>query len=398
MNVENLRRDFPLLAKRNLIYFDSACTTLKPAGVIEAVSDYYSRYSGCAGRSPHVLGRETDAAVEGARKKVASFIGARENEVVWTKNTTEAINLVARSMRFNEGDVVLTTNMEHHSAMLPFQLLADNKRISLEFVTADKEGLVDAKRFEEKISEKTKLVVLHHTTNSLGTSSPFREVTKLAHENGSLVLIDAAQGAPHFDINFRREDFDFLAFSGHKMLGPTGIGCLVGKQDLLKEMQLFMVGGETIKDVTLDMTVYAEPPSKFEAGTQHNAGIIGLGAAVDYLKKTGMHSIESHERKLSKALIEGVAGVDKVTLYGPRDASKRLAVASFNVGKLSPQEVAVMFDEQKICLRAGFLCAQPAMEHLGAKQGAARASLYLYNTEEEIGVFLEALKKIAKLA
>jgi len=396
--LHNLRNDFPLLQKRKVVYFDNACTTLKPKQVIDAVNAYYSEYSGCAGRSVHKISRETEAAFEGARKKIADFIGANEHETVFTRNTTEAINLVSKSLDFSKRKKVVLTNMEHHSALLPFQVLKTAGKIDLEFVTADEEGLVCAEGFEEKIDSKTRLVVVHHTTNTTGTTAPMAEIAKIAHDNGALVLVDGAQGVPHYPVNVKKLGVDFLGFSGHKMLGPTGIGGLYARKELLEEMPPFIVGGETVTHVSLESCVFEKPPHKFEGGIQHYAGAIGLAAAVDYLKKAGMHRIEEHEKKLAKKLIGGLLAVDGARVYGPGDPAKKCALVAFNVKKIDPREVALMLNEHGIAVRSGFFCAEPAMRHMNAPHGAARASLYLYNTEEEIDQFLSTLAKIAKLA
>lgn len=393
-----IREDFPIISKRNVIYFDNACMTLKPRQVIEAINGYYTDYGSCAGRSQHKLGKETEHKFEDARAKIAAFIGAQSKEVVFTKNTTEAINLVANVLDFSQKNKVVTSNMEHHSALVPFQVLAQKKRITLEFVIAKQDGTFDAEQWKEKIDRNTRLVVVHHTTNSIGSHAPLKEITNIAHDNGALVLIDGAQGTPHSDMNFKKENYDFLAFSGHKMLGPTGTGCLVAKYNLLEEMPPFLVGGETIERVTLTGTTFAKPPQKFEAGLQHYAGMIGLGAAVDYLKKIGMKNIEQHEKELTKQLMEGLQSISNIHTYGP-PADKRAAIITFNAkGAKSPHDVAIMLDELKdIAVRSGVFCAEPAMTHLGAPQGAVRASLYLYNTKEEVEVFLDTLKKITSM-
>ncbi|MCX6767622.1 MAG: aminotransferase class V-fold PLP-dependent enzyme [Candidatus Micrarchaeota archaeon] len=396
---ESIRRDFPLLRNRKITYFDNACTTLKPQAVIDAVNGYNSEYSGCAhGRSPHRLSRDAEAAFEGARRKVAEFVGARANELLWTRNTTEGLNLVSRTIDFSKRQNVVTTVMEHHSALLPFQLLAKSGKIALDFVGADGAGRVSTKSFEEKISGKTRLVVVHHTTNTTGTTAPLQEITKIAHDNGALVLVDGAQGVPHKAVDFGRMGADFFAFSGHKMLGPTGIGCLVGRRAALEELAPFIVGGGTVTSVSLESCTFDKLPSRLEGGTQDLAGGIGLGAAADYLKKVGMHRVEEHEKKLAKALIEGLGSVEGVKIYGPLDWREKCAVVSFNVGKMDPREVALMLDHRGFAVRSGFFCAEPAMRHLGAPHGAVRASLYLYNTEDEIGAFLAELKKIARIA
>ncbi|NYZ74881.1 cysteine desulfurase [Candidatus Micrarchaeota archaeon] len=396
MDVEKIRGDFPVL-RSGVTYFDSACMSLKPTQVIEAQDEYYEEYSGCAGRSLHKLGKKTEEKFEEARQKVAKFVGASPNEVVWTRNTTEAINLVARTLDFSKKNKVITSNMEHHSALLPFLIPAKQGTLKLEYVLADEEGLTHAEDWKKKIDEQTRLVVVHQTTNSVGTRAPLKEIIKAAHDNDALVLVDAAQGVPHVETNFRKLDADFVAFSGHKMLGPTGTGCLLAKAKLLEELPTFMVGGETVEHVSLDSVTFLKPPQKFEAGLQNYAGAIGLGAACDYLTKIGMRNVEEHEKKLAKKLFEALSDVG-TKIYGPAEVKNRSARAAFNVGKARPHEVAMMLDKiANIAVRSGVFCAEPAMIHLGAPQGAVRASLYLYNTEAEVDYFRETLEKIVKL-
>jgi len=397
VGAEGLRRDFPIFSKRKFVYFDNACTTQKPTAVLDAVNAYYTEYTGCAGRSQHHIGKKTEEEFEKARGKVAGLVGAKPNETVWTRNTTEAINLVACSLDFSKRNKVVTSVMEHHSAFLPFQQLKKRGKISLDIVYPDKQGVFEDGAWQEKIDSKTRLVVVHHTTNTLGTSAPLREIVKTAHDCGALVLVDAAQGVPHHEVNFGREGYDFMAFSGQKMLGPTGIGCLVARRELLEEMPPFMVGGETVERVTIDDAVFLKPPHKFEAGLQHYAGAIGLGAAADYLKRQGLNNINRHEKELAKFLFEELKQIKGVKLFGPADSSKTCGIATFNVEKAkNPHEVALMLDNLAgICTRSGVFCAEPAMTWLGAPRGAVRASLYLYNTMAEAEAFVATLKKIA---
>jgi len=395
---KKIREDFPVLVNRQIIYLDSACMSLKPTPVINALNKYYTEYGSCAGRSQHRLGKETEMNFEDARNKIASFIGARSSEVIFTKNTTESINLVAHILEdtFTKDKKIVISNMEHHSAFVPFQLLSKKRKITLDFVIAKEDGTFDVKQWTDKIDKSTQLVVIHHTTNSVGTRPPLREIVKAAHDHGALVLLDGAQGIPHSEFNFKRENVDFLAFSGHKMLGPTGTGCLVAKDELVEKLPPFIVGGETIEKVTLVDTIFLKPPHKYEGGLQDYAGFVGLGAAVEYLKRIGMNNIEQHCQELTKELLNELISMDGITIYGPLDHKKRHAIITFNVQGARPHEVAIMLDDMKnIAVRSGVFCAEPAMTHLGAPQGAVRASLYLYNTKEEVEVFLDALKKIA---
>jgi len=401
MDIDKIRQDFPILSKKidgkSFIYFDSACTSLKPKKVIDAILAYYTEYTGCAGRSVHKFATRTTEEFEKAREKVAKFINAkRPEEIIWTKNTTEAINLVSHSFKFNKGDKVLTTNLEHSSGLMPWQLRAEKGDIVLDFVLCDNEGEFNIEEFKRKIDKKTKLVSVIHVSNVTGTKAPLEEIIKIAHENGSLVLVDGAQSVPHYPMDVRKLDIDFLAFSGHKMCGPTGIGCLYGKYDLLKELQPFIIGGETIRDADLKYHVLEEVPQRFEGGIQHYAGAIGLGAAVDYLSSIGMKNIENYEKELTKLLIEGLLTVPKIDLLGPKDYKKKGALAAFNIKGMEPHDVAIMLDEQNIFVRSGMHCAYPIHKFLHENKGSARASLYFYNTKEEVKTFIEKLNNIAK--
>jgi cysteine desulfurase / selenocysteine lyase len=398
MNVDKIRGDFPILGRKfngkDFIYFDSACTTLKPKKVIDAVVSYYTEYTGCAGRSVHKFATRTTDEFEMARKKVADFIGARKTEeIIWTKNTTEAMNIVSHGFRFNKGDKVITTNLEHSSGLMPWQLRAENGEITLDFVLCNEQGEFNIEDFKSKIDKKTKLVSIIHASNVTSTRSPIEEIIKIAHDNGSLVMVDGAQSVPHSSINVKKLDIDFLAFSGHKMLGPTGIGCLYGKYDLLKDLNPFILGGETISDADLRTHVLDEVPHRFEGGIQNYAGAIGLGAAIDYLSEIGMKNIESHEKELTKDLTEGLLSLG-VNLIGPKDYNKRGALAAFNIKGMEPHDIAIMLDEQNILVRSGMHCAYPIHKFLSCKKGSVRASLYFYNTKEEVKTFIDRLGKI----
>ena len=398
MDGEKIRADFPVLQSQKVVYFDSACTTLKPRQVIEAERQYYEEVSGCAGRSAHALARKTSEMFESSREKVAAFVNAPSESVVWTKNTTEALNLVIRSFDCSKRKKIVTTALEHHSALLPVMEQKRRGTAGMALLKTNPDGTFDDGSIASAIDRSTALVVVHHTTNTTGQRSPLEKIIKAAHENGAAVLIDGAQGVPHSKVDFRRLGADFLAFSGHKMLGPTGIGCLVGKKEALEGLDNFMVGGETIETVSLDAVKWKAAPKRFEAGIQNYAGAIGLAAACGYLSKIGMQDVEEHERKMAGKLIEAIKSIPGSTIYGSPDASKRCALVSFNLKGVPHHQVALMCDSlSRIALRSGTFCAQPAMESLGAKEGAVRASLYIYNTEKEIEAFRETLKKIAKL-
>ena len=392
MNVEKVREDFPFLKKKT-IYFDNACTTLKPKQVIDAVVDYYSNYSGCAGRSHHKISKKTEEEFEGARKKIGKFIDAKENEIIFTRNTTEGLNLLASSIKLEKDDRILTTNVEHHSVLLPFRRATKN----IDYALCDDKGNISLSAIEEKMGLNTKIVVIHQTSNVFGTSPEIKEIIKLAHEYNALTIIDGAQGVPHQKTDVKKLGCDFLVFSGHKMLGPTGIGCLYGKYELLEKLPPFILGGGTVLEVKMDGSVQQKPPHKFEAGIQHYAGAIGLGAATDYLNKIGMNDIERHEERLTRSLLEKMKEIEKIKILGPDATGRKTALVSFNIKDMKAHHVALMLDEMDIAVRSGMFCAQPAVESTGEKDGAVRASLYFYNTEQEIDTFIEAMKKISKI-
>lgn len=398
MNVDKVRADFPILQKKDLIYFDNACTTLKPRPVLDAIMAYYTEYTACAGRSAHKLATRTTEEFEKARGKVARFVNAKPDEIVWTKNTTEAIGLVANGLRFKPDDKVVTTSLEHSSGLLPWQRMATEKTASVDFVLAGNDGSLAPEAFEQKIDKRTRLVSLIFASNVTGTVAPLREIVKVAHDNGALVLADAAQAVPHFSVDVRKLGVDFLAFSGHKMLGPTGIGCLYGKRELLDQLRPSILGGETIRDADLKTHVLEDVPHRLEPGIQNYAGAIGFGAAVDYLNKVGMIDIYNYAKVLARHLTEALLNVPGVRLLGPQDWSKRSALAAFNVKKMPPHDVAVILDEHGVCVRSGMHCAYPFHKQVGEKDGSVRASLYFYNTQDEIRVFAEKLAAIAKLA
>ena len=397
-DAEKVRKDFPLLQSQPVVYFDSACTTLKPQAVIDAERNYYEKLSGCAGRSAHTLAKRTDEAFSSSREKIAKFIGAKTEEVIFTKNTTEALNLVIRSFNCSIRRKIVTTQLEHHSVLLPIMEQKRRGIADMALIKTNSDGTFDDASIASTIDRTTALVVVHHTTNTTGMRAPLERIVKVAHDNGAAVLIDGAQGVPHSRVDFKKLGADFLAFSGHKMLGPTGIGCLVGKSESLEKLDTFIVGGETIETVKLDAVQWKKAPKRFEGGIQNYAGAIGLSAACDYLSKIGMQNIEEHEKKMGKKLIEAIQSISGSTIYGTQDAGKRSSLVSFNLNKVPHHQVALMCDSlSKIALRSGTFCAQPAMESLGASNGAVRASLYLYNTEKEIETFRETLSKIAKL-
>jgi cysteine desulfurase/selenocysteine lyase len=401
-DVEAVREEFPIFKRYpTLIYMDSACTTLKPQRVIDAVAYYYSELSGCSGRSIHKLSTRTNEAVEDAREKVAEFINAKTSEIIWTKNTSESINLVANSLTLRREENIVTTYIEHHSNLLPWQFLTKKFGAELRFIKVDSEGEIDISQAEKIIDPKTRLVAISHTSNVLGTSLPVEEIRKIAHDNDALVLADGAQSVPHFPVDVKKLGVDFLAFSGHKMCGPTGIGALYGRGEILEELPPAFVGGGMIKTVSFTEAEVALPPQKFEAGVQNYAGIIGLSEAVKFLESIGMQNIEKHEKTLMELLLNKVSDLDFVKIYGPLNIEKKIGILPFNIvapnGEIliDPHDLAIMMDEiADIEIRSGMHCVEPFVKELGAEKGTARTSLYLYNKREEIKKFTETLEEI----
>lgn len=378
MNVEKIRDDFPVL-KKDAIYFDSACMSLKPRQVVEKINEYYNEYPTCSGRSVHKLGLKLDKEMDDARKAIQKFISAKKpSEIIFSKNTTESINLLANSFRF---DKVLLTDREHNSNLLPW------RKFKYGILKSKEDFTFDLDRFSE-IAKDYDLISFVYTSNIDGYTLPVKEIIKIAHDNKAKVHLDAAQAAPHKEINVKKLDVDFLTFSGHKMLGPTGTGALFAKEKILDEVKPFLIGGETVVDTNYDSYVLDKLPHRFEAGLQNYAGILGFGEAVRYLGKIGMGEIENHERKLVKAVD---AKVKKVGFDGER------GVFNFNINGIDHHEVAGILDSSKnIMVRSGMHCAH---SWYNAKQlkGSVRASFYLYNTLEEIKIFNEELEKIRKL-
>lgn len=394
---ERIRADFPIL--KDIIYMDSAATSLTPEPVLEAVLSYYREYNANVGRGVHRLSQVASQKYQNAHRKVAEFIGAKEGEVIFTKNTTEAINMVAYGLKWAKGDEIVTTLLEHHSNFLPWLRLKE-KGVSLKIVKPSKSGIFDISDFEHAIGDRTKLVAVTQVSNVLGTISPIKEMAAICKETGggndTLFLVDGAQSVPHIPINVEELGCDFLAFSGHKMLGPTGTGVLWIKNPQKLEPTFF--GGGMIESVSQDDYTLAGGYERFEAGTPHIAGGIGLGRAVDYLNDVGMEKIRVHEESLAKILLEGLQGIEKVQVYGSTNLSERIGVVSFTVEGLHPHDIALMLDEASdILVRSGHHCCMPLMHYLGLDDGTVRASVYLYNTEEEVDTFLELVEGIAKV-
>jgi len=395
LNPEKIRADFPVL--KGVIYFDNACMAVKPLQVIEKLNEYYSEYPACAGRSIHSWSRRVEDEVAAAREQVRKLVNAkRAEEIVFTRNTTEGINLVANSLGLKAGDEVVISDKEHNSNLIPW-LKLKKKGIKLVVVSSKADNTFDLEAFEKCLSDKTKLVSVVHTSNLDGVTNPIKEIAKLAHKRNALCLVDGAQSVPGKVVDVRSLDVDFLAFSGHKMCGPTGIGALYGKKELLDKLDQFIVGGETVLDSTYESFVPEHVPMKFEAGLQDYAGIIGFGEACRYLLGVGLSKIEKHETKLNLLLTEKLANEPRIKIIGPADARLRSGIFSFVVDGMDVHHVAKMLDtSSNIMVRSGAHCVHSWFNKQGLK-GSVRASLYLYNTEEEIDVFVAELKKILKL-
>ena len=403
-DVEKIWKDFPILNQevhpgKQLVYLDSAATSQKPAVVIEAMNRFYHQTNANIHRGIHALAESATAQYEGARDKVARFINAgSSHEIIYTRNTTEAINLVAFSWgrkNLRRGDVVILTEMEHHSNLVPWQILVQEIGIQLEFIPVTENGLLDLGAFRELLNLQPKMVSFMHMSNVLGTINPAKEIIRLAHDAGALVLVDGAQSVPHFPVDVRDLDADFYAFSGHKMCGPTGIGILYGKEALLDRMPPFLGGGDMIKRVQLRTFIPNDLPHKFEAGTPSIAEAIGLGAAVDYLSDIGMDSVFAYEHELTVYALERLEEVPGVWVFGP-EVSKKGGVASFTFDGVHPHDVAQVVDADGIAVRAGHHCAMPLHEKFGIP-ATARASFYIYNTKQDIDRLIEGLYKVKEI-
>jgi len=404
LNVSRIRADFPILKRKidgkPLVYLDSAATSQKPESVIKAIERYYSEYNANVHRSVHRLSEEATIAFEQSREKFAHFIGVKTaREIVFVRNTTEALNLVAFSWaraNLRPGDRILLTEMEHHSNIVPWQMLAKEKGIKLDFVRINDDGLLDLESFRELIKKRPKVLSLAHVSNALGTINPVKQMAQEAHSAGATVVVDAAQSVPHMPVDVADLECDFMAVSGHKMLAPTGIGMLYGRYDLLEHMEPFMGGGEMIKEVHLQDASWNDPPWKFEAGTPNIEGVIGLGAAVDYLSKLGMRNVRQHEKGLTKHALGKMEDVKGLVVYGTRDVEKRGAAIAFNLGDIHAHDLATILDTQGIAIRSGHQCAQPLMERLKVA-ATSRASFYIYNTRREVDILIRALETARKM-
>ena len=401
MNMEKTREDFPILKQKingkSIIYFDNACMSLKPKQVIDAMNRSYTEYTSCHGRSAHKFGKKLTEEYHLSRQRIAKHIGCKTEEVIFTRNTTEGINLVAYSLGLKNEDVVLTTDIEHNSNLLPWHLLSERSGVKHKVVFSKKDMTFDLNNFQKVLNKNVKLVSFVHTSNLDGYTFPVKEIIKIAHDNGSLVMLDGAQAMPHKEVNMKNLNVDFYAFSGHKMLGPYGIGVLFGKFNLLEKLKPFMVGGDTVERTTYDSHIFLKPPEKFEAGLQNYSGAIGLAAAVEYLDKIGKRNIEKHEVDLNKFITYEISKLDGVSIIGPSQAESRSGIISFNIKNMQVHDIAVMLDEMaNIMVRSGQHCVHSWFD-AHKIEGSVRASLYLYNTKEEAKVFIDKLTEIVKL-
>ncbi len=405
LDVERIRRDFPVLQRqvhgKPLVYLDNAATSQKPLKVIEAEEDFYRRYNANVHRAIHELGAEATEAYEASREKLAKFIHAKDSrEVVFTHGATEALNTVAYAWGIKgpirAGDEIVTTVMEHHSNLVPWYFVQDIKGAKVKFVGITEDYALDPDALDEAITRRTKIVTVVHCSNVLGTINDVREIAKRAHEVEALCVVDGAQSVPHMEVDVQDLGCDFLALTGHKMMGPTGTGALWGRFDLLEKMEPFLGGGEMIREVHQGWARWNEVPHKFEAGTPNIAGNIALGAAVDYLQGLGMENVRRHERDLVGYALERLWAVPKLKVLGPRDVEHRGGIVAFDLEGVHAHDIASIMDAEGIALRSGHHCAQPLMETLDLA-ATARASLYVYNTEAEVDALVAALGKVAEV-
>jgi cysteine desulfurase/selenocysteine lyase len=405
LDTDAVRADFPILSRRldgdlPLIYLDSANTSQKPQIVIDTIAEHYAQHNANVARAMHHLGAESTAAFEGARDKVAAFIGApSRDEIVFTKNASEALNLVANTLAWAEGelaigpgDEVVITEMEHHSNIVPWQLLTERKGATLRWFGLTDDGRLDLSTIDELVNERTKVVSLVWVSNMLGTVNPVAEIARRAHEVGAIVVVDASQAVPQLPVDVVASGADLLAFTGHKTVGPTGIGVLWGKAAVLDALPPFLGGGEMIETVTMQKSTYAPAPHKFEAGTPPIAQAIGLGAALDYLSGIGMERVAAHEHAITAYALERLVDVDKVRVLGPTEAVDRGGAVSFEVAGIHPHDLSQVLDSEGIAIRAGHHCAKPAHARFGV-QSSARASFYLYTTPAEVDALIEGIER-----
>ncbi|KRO50827.1 MAG: cysteine desulfurase [Actinobacteria bacterium BACL4 MAG-120820-bin23] len=405
IDLSSCKKDFPIFERKvrggnSLIYLDSGATSQKPNSVIEAESNFYRTVNAAVHRGAHLLAEEASEAYESAREKVAAFIGARSNEVIFSKSATESLNIIAYSfgnpdsrINIKAGDQIVVTEMEHHANLIPWQQLAKRTGAELRWLSVTADGRIDLTNLDQVITKKTKIVAITHQSNVLGSILPVETIVKASRAVGALVVLDACQSAPHFALDVKKLDIDFLAFSGHKTLGPTGIGVLWGKFDLLEKLEPSLFGGSMVDSVTMESATWAATPRKFEAGVPNMAQAVGLSAAIDYLNHIGMHNIAQHEQDLTSYLLKGIVGISGVKVIGPVDMKDRGGVVSFTVEGVHPHDVGQVLDQYGIAVRTGHHCAWPLMRKLNLV-GTTRASLYLYNSKSDVDSLLESIEKV----
>jgi len=397
LNLQKIRQDFPIL-NTGIVYLDNAASSLTPEPVLQKMLEYYHQYRANVHRGIHHLSQKASEEYERAHTKIADFINARsDSEIIITKNTTEGINLIANGLQLKKGDKIVTTMIEHHSNFIMWLRLRQHLGVNVEIIKPNREGLFNLADFEKAIDDKTKLVAVTHVSNVLGVITPLEGIEKIVHKHGAYLLVDGAQSVPHMKVDVRKLNCDFLAFSGHKMCGPTGSGALYIREELLDEVEPIYIGGGTIDNVGKDFYKLAKSPMKFEAGTPPIAEAIGLGAAIEYLETIGMETIAAHERILAKKMREGLTKIKNVEVYGS-EPKYGIGIVSFNVGDLNPHDVALALDvSSNIVVRSGHHCALPLMkEILGRKDGTVRASAYLYNTEEEVEKLVSTVSELSR--
>jgi cysteine desulfurase/selenocysteine lyase len=407
INTDEIRKDFPILnLKKNgkrLVYLDSAATSQKPMQVINAVSDYYQTYNANIHRGMYDISVKATEEYTNSKELAADWINAGSyREIVYVRNATEAINIVALSWgneNIKEGDTILLTTMEHHSNIVPWQMLAERKKAHLEYVKLNESKFIDMDDYREKLKKNPKIVAFTHVSNVLGTVNPAKEMVELAHSNGAVVLVDGAQAAPHIGVDVKNIDCDFYAFSSHKMLGPAGIGVLYAKEDILENMPPVLGGGDMIRSVNFDKSEWNELPWKFEAGTSNIEGGIGFGAAIKYLKGVGIKNIETHENAITMYALKRLADVKGMSIFGPgiEEINKRIGVISFKIDGAHPHDIATIFNSEGIAIRAGHHCAMPLVRELLSENAVARISFYIYNTQEEVDTVIDAIAKVKEV-
>lgn len=396
MNVEEIKKDFPIFNNRDVVYLDSGATTQKPQCVIDAVNKFYENSNANPHRGAYSLSIEATEVYENTRRKIAKFINAKSSEeIIFTKNASESLNLVAYSYgldTLNENDEVVLSIMEHHSNLVPWQMVTKKTKSNLKYMYINDEFELSNDEIESKITDKTKIVAITHVSNALGTINNVKEIIKYAHKKGAKVLLDASQSIPHMKVDVQDLDADFVIFSGHKMLAPLGIGVLYAKKEILNKMNPFLLGGDMIEYVYEQETTFAPLPNKFEAGTQNVGGVVGLGAAIDYIEKIGYDEIRKYEDEVVGYAIDELSKLDYLTLYITPNRENHSSVISFNIKGVHPHDVASILDSENVCVRSGNHCAQPLMRFLGI-DSTCRASFYFYNTKEDVNILVKALNK-----